>query len=164
MVFDHLLEPFTEWLKIFGLPVGGISLEEGSPVDAAVYYSLIAAAVYVLHKRQASLAQFIRNNGWLTAFLLFGFFAIIWSDFSFIALKRWTKVIGHPIMVLVLMTEPDFEEALRRLMKRCAYVVVPVSILLIKYYPAIGRNAGPWATASMNNGIAQGKNLLARTV
>ena len=64
-----------------GLPVGGVSLEEGSPVDAAVYYSLIAAAVYVLHKRQASLAQFIRNNGWLTAFLLFGFFAIIWSDF-----------------------------------------------------------------------------------
>ena len=63
-------------------------------------------------------------------------------------------MIGHPIMVLVLMTEPDFEEALRRLMKRCAYVVVPVSILLIKYYPAIGRNAGPWATASMNNGIA----------
>jgi hypothetical protein len=58
----------SEWLKIFGLPVGGVSLEEGSPLDAAVYYSLIAAAVYVLHKRQASLAQFIRNNGWLTAF------------------------------------------------------------------------------------------------
>ena len=129
-------------------------------MDAAVYYSLIAAAVYALHKRQASLAEFIRNNGWLTAFLLFGFFAIIWSHFSFIALKRWTKVIGHPIMVLVLMTEPDFEEALRRLMKRCAYVVVLVSILLIKYYPAIGRNAGPWVIASMNNGIAQGKNLL----
>jgi len=84
----------SEWLKIFGLRTGGVSLEEGSPLDAAVYYSLIAAAVYVLHKRQASLAEFIRNNGWLTAFLLFGFFAIIWSDFPFIALKRWTKVIG----------------------------------------------------------------------
>ena len=41
-------------------------------------------------------------------------------------------------MALIVLTEPDFEEALTRLMKRCAYVVVPVSILWIKYYPQIG--------------------------
>jgi O-antigen ligase len=150
----------TQWLDIFGVHVGAVSVEEGSPIDAAVYYSLIAAGIYVLSKRQVSLSEFLRNNGWMTAFLLFGFLAIVWSDFPFVAFKRWTKVIGHPVMVLILMTEPDFQEALRRLMKRCAYVVVPVSILLIKYYPTIGRNSGPWATASMNNGIAMGKNLL----
>jgi exopolysaccharide production protein ExoQ len=150
----------TQWLDIFGVHVGGASLEEGSPLDAFVYFALIAAGIYVLSRRRVSLAEFTRNNGWLMAFLLFGFLAIAWSDFPFVAFKRWTKVLGHPIMVLILMTEPDPEEALRRLMKRCAYVIVPVSILLIKYYPEIGRNASPWATASMNNGIAQGKNLL----
>ena len=41
-------------------------------------------------------------------------------------------------MALIVLTEPDPEEALKRLMKRCAYVVVPVSILFIKYYPRIG--------------------------
>jgi exopolysaccharide production protein ExoQ len=150
----------TQWLNVFGVHLGGVVLEEGSPVDAAVYYSLIAAGIYVLYKRRVRLAEFARNNGWVMAFLLFGFLAIVWSDFPFVAFKRWTKVIGHPIMVLILMTEPDSDEALRRLMKRCAYVIVPVSILLIKYYPEIGRNAGPWATAQMNMGIAQGKNLL----
>lgn len=150
----------TQWLDIFGVHIGGDSVEEGSPVDAFIYAVLIVLGLYVLNKRQVSLAEFARNNGWLMAFLLFGFLAIAWSDFPFVAFKRWTKIIGHPIMVLILLTEPDPEEALKRLIKRCAYVVVPVSIMLIKYYPGIGRNAGPWATASMNNGIAQGKNLL----
>ena len=49
-----------------------------------------------------------------------------------------TKILGHPIMALIVLTEPDFEEALIRLMKRCAYVVVPISILWIKYYPRLG--------------------------
>ena len=48
------------------------------------------------------------------------------------------KIFAHPIMALIVLTEPDFEEALTRLMKRCAYVVVPVSILWIKYYPQLG--------------------------
>jgi O-antigen ligase len=96
----------------------------------------------------------------VTAFLLYCFIAILWSEFPLVAFKRWIKILGHPVMVLILFTEPDPAAALRTLMKRCAYVIVPVSIMLIKYYPQIGRNASPWATASMNNGVAQGKNLL----
>src|SRR5207244_13464665 len=47
-----------------------------------------------------------------------------------------------------------------RLMKRCAYVVVPVSILFIKYYPQWGRGFDPWTGAASSNGIAIGKNML----
>jgi exopolysaccharide production protein ExoQ len=46
------------------------------------------------------------------------------------------------------------------LMKRCAYVVVPVSILFIKYYPELGRGFDPWTGEAMNNGIAENKNML----
>ncbi len=49
--------PVTGWLGILGVHVGGISVEEGSPIDAAAYYSLIAAGIYVLHKRRVSLAE-----------------------------------------------------------------------------------------------------------
>ena len=41
-------------------------------------------------------------------------------------------------MALIILTEPDLKEALVRLMKRCAYIVVPVSILY-QYYPQLGR-------------------------
>jgi exopolysaccharide production protein ExoQ len=150
----------SEWLNVFGLHTGGVTLEEGSPLDACVYFALIAAGLYVLHQRQASLSEIIRNNRWLTIFLLYCLVSVIWSDFPFVAFKRWTKVIGHPIMALIILTEPDPVEALTRLMKRCAYVIVPVSILFIKYYPQWGRGFDVWTGAAFNTGITGNKNAL----
>jgi exopolysaccharide production protein ExoQ len=150
-----------QWLNIFGLPVSvGGSVEEGSPLDASFYFALIIAGFCVLIKRQVRLSEIIQNNGWLIAFLLYCFISIAWSDFPFVAFKRWIKILGHPIMVLIVLTEPDPEEALTRLMKRCAYVVVPVSILFIKYYPHLGRRYDQWTGFAMSNGIAQQKNML----
>jgi exopolysaccharide production protein ExoQ len=150
----------SEWLSLLGVSVGGISLEEGSPVDASVYYALIAAGIYVLNKRRVQLSEIVRNNKWLFVFLLYCFVAIVWSDFPFVAFKRWTKVIGHPIMALILFTEPDPLEALARLMKRSAYIIVPISILFIKYYPEYGRGFAEWSGQAFNCGITLNKNSL----
>jgi O-antigen ligase len=152
---------FSQWLNIFGLPVSsGSSVEEGSPLDAWFFFALMAAGFYVLNKRQISLAEIVQNNQWLTIFFVYCFISIIWSDFPFIAFKRWIKVLGLPIMALIVLTERDPEEAVRRLMKRCAYVIVPVSVLFIKYYPQLGRNFDPWTGDGMNTGITENKNSL----
>ena len=151
----------SQWLNIFGLPVTGApSVEEGSPLDASFFFFLIAAGLYVLNNRQVRLSEIVLNNGWLIAFLLYCFISIVWSDFPFVAFKRWIKILGHPIMALIVLTEPDPEEAVKRLMKRCAYVVVPASILFIKYYPQLGRGFDPWTGAASSNGIAENKNML----
>ena len=63
-------------------------------------------------------------------------------------------------MALIVLTEPDFKEALTRLMKRCAYVVVPVSILWIKYYPQFGMSYDQWSGLQVIQGISVGKNGL----
>ena len=152
--------PVSLWLDLFGLSVGGSSLEEGSPVDAAVYFSLIAAGVVVLKSRQIRLGEIIRHNRLLTAFLAYCLVSILWSDFPFVSFKRWIKILGHPVMALVLLTEPDPEEALIRLMKRCTYVLVPVSILFIKYFPQWGRGFDPWAGQPHDTGITTNKNDL----
>src|SRR5437764_14150311 len=93
----------SEWLNFFGFSLGGLSLEEGSPLDACFYFALIAAGIYVLNKRQVQLSEFARNNGWLVVFLLYCFISIAWSDFLLVAFKRWIKLLGHPIMVLILL-------------------------------------------------------------
>jgi exopolysaccharide production protein ExoQ len=149
------------WLNIFGLPVSGAtSVEEGSPLDAWFFFILIAAGVYVLSKRGVRLSEIVGNNQWLTIFLLYCLISIIWSDFPFVAFKRWIKILGHPIMVLIVLTEPNPKEAVIRLMKRCAYVVVPVSILFIKYYPQLGRAFEIWTGEPVNTGITTDKNAL----
>ena len=151
----------SQWLNIFGLPVSGaVSVEEGSPLDAWFFFALIAAGSCVLVKRQVRVSEVIQNNGWLIVFLLYCFISITWSDFPFVAFKRWIKILGHPIMALIILTEPNPDQAVKTLLKRCAYVIVPVSILFIKYYPKLGRAFDTWTGQPMNTGITENKNML----
>jgi len=150
----------SQWLNIFGLPVSGaVSVEDGSPLDAWFFFCLIVAGSCVLIKRQVRLSEVIQNNGWLIIFLLYCFISIAWSDFPFVAFKRWIKILGHPIMALIILTEPNPDQAIKTLLKRCAYVVVPVSILFSKYYPQWGRGFDEWGTAT-STGITTNKNAL----
>jgi exopolysaccharide production protein ExoQ len=149
-----------QWLHILHIPIPIGSQEEGNPSEAFVHSMLIIGGLYVLNKRVVSLSKVFENNGWLMAFLLYCFVAILWSDFPFVAFKRWIKLLGHPIMALVILTEPDPDEALVTLFKRSAYFLVTASILVIKYYPNIGLRYDDWSGVPINVGIAQSKNHL----
>src|SRR5215472_8873300 len=150
----------VQWLYTLHFPIGFGSPEEGNPLDAVVYLSLIIAGLCVLNNRGVNLSEVFQNNGWLMAFLLYCFAATLWSDYPFVAFKHWIKVLGHPVMALIIFTEPHPGEALARLMKRCSYILVPFSILAIKYYPDIGRRYDDWTGLALNVGITQSKNML----
>jgi exopolysaccharide production protein ExoQ len=150
----------SQWLYLLNLPISLGSSEEGNPLDAFVYLTLILGGLHVLNKRQVNLSEFVNNNGWVVAFLLYCFIAIIWSDFPFVSFKRWIKVLGHPVMVLVLLTEPDPDEAIARMMKRSAYFLLTFSIVAIKWFPDIGRKYDDWSGLPVNVGVTQSKNML----
>jgi exopolysaccharide production protein ExoQ len=134
--------------------------DEGSPIDAITFFVLILSGLYVLNRRRVTLREFFRNNRWLAIFLLYCLLAVIWSDFPFVAGKRWIKILGHPIMALVVLTDPDPQEAFRRLFKRIGYVLVPLSICFIKYFPEIGRGFDLWTGEGYNCGATLSKNEL----
>lgn len=150
----------SQWLELLGVSLGGGSNEEGTPVDAVAFFLLIAAGINVLKQRRIQLAEIIAHNRCLAFFLGYCFLAIFWSDFHFVAFKRWIKILGHPIMTLVLFTEPDPEEAVARLMKRAAYIIVPISILFIKYFPQWSHEDNPWGGPAGLTGIALDKNMM----
>src|SRR3954453_12648633 len=128
--------PVSQWLGIFGLGGGGTAaVEEGSSLDAFVYLTLMTLGVIVLNKRRVSVGQIIAENKWLCLFILYCFLAIFWSDFPLIAAKRWIKTLGNPIMALIVLSEPDVKEALVRVVRWNAYLLLPISILWIKYFP-----------------------------
>jgi O-antigen ligase len=85
--------------------------------------------------------------------------SILWSDFPFIAFKRWTKALGDLAMVLVILTEPQPLAALKRLLTRLGFLLFPLSILLIKYYPHVGRRlTNSWTLEA--TGVTTQKNEL----
>ena len=148
-----------QWLTL-DAGVGIPSPEDGSPLDATVYFGLIVAGYIVLKRRGVDLSTFARNNRWLTAFLIFSLISVVWSDFPLIAFKRWIKILGHPIMALVVLTDPVPLEAVKRVLKRVAYVLVPLSICFIKYFPQYGRGFDYWTGQGFNSGVALNKNEL----
>ena len=150
----------SQWMGLFGLNFGGVNLEEGSPVDAVYFFAVILVGLWVLGRRRVQLAEFVRRNRWVTIYLAYCLVAVVWSDFSLVAFKRWTKLLGQPVMVLIVLTEPDPREAVVRLFKRLAYVVIPVSVLFIKYFPEWGRTYDLWTGFPANCGITPDKNIL----
>jgi O-antigen ligase len=150
----------SDWMNIFGLSLGGSSVEEGSPLDALVFFVLIFGGLYTLSRRRVSWGEFFRQNPWVALYLGYCLVACFWSDFPLVAAKRWFKLFGQPIMVLLILTEPDPLESFTRLMKRCSYIIVFVSVLFIKYYPQYGRAFDPWSGMGMNTGMTTNKNTL----
>ncbi|HEY1663723.1 MAG TPA: O-antigen ligase family protein [Verrucomicrobiae bacterium] len=150
----------SQWLDLFGIHTGGITVEDGSPIDAVFYLFLIAAGMYVLHLRRVRFSRFFRNNRWVAIYFAYCLLAVLWSDFPYVSAKRWIKLLGDPVMVLVILTEPRPMDSLVLLMKRCAYIMLPVSILFIKYFPDLGRGFDDWTGVAHNTGIATNKNEL----
>jgi O-antigen ligase len=135
-------------------------LEDGSAIDRVVFSALIILGILVLRQRRVRVRDVVRSNVFLSAFLLYCFLAIFWSDFPYVALKRYIKVIGHPVMALIVLTEPDVTVGLRRLMKSVGIVLVAYSITLIKYFPQVGRGFDTWTGSPVNRGVSTTKNEL----
>jgi O-antigen ligase len=151
----------SSWLDLSNpLLIQSSTIEEGSPADRLFFLTLIVAASIVLSRRRISWTSIFRNNLWLTLFFLYCGISVIWSDFPFIALKRWFKSIGEVLVVLVLLTDREPLKAVETVLKRTAYVLIPVSILFIKYYGDLGRSYDPWTGEAFFTGITTNKNTL----
>jgi len=149
----------SQWLQL-GNPGATQNVTDGSPLDAAYFMFVILCALIVLVRRRIKLAEIVRNNAWLFAFFLFSFISIAWSDFPFIAFKRFVKTMGHPLVALVILTDPNPSSALRAVLRRCAFFLLPTSILFIKYLPEYGRGFDSWLGTAYNQGVMITKNDL----
>lgn len=148
----------SQWLDVDA--GGAAAYEDSSPIDAAWFALLIVLGTLVLVRRREALLHVVRSNAWLVAFAAWGLLSIAWSDFPLVSARRWVKTLGHPVMVLVILTDPRPVDAFRIVMKRCAYVLLPCSVLFIKYLPELGRSFDPWTGAAANNGVGLTKNDL----
>lgn len=132
---------------------------DGNPFDRALLTALLVTAVGVLIARGAKVGRLIAANGPLVLFFVYCAISILWSDYLDISFKRWVKAVGDVAVILVVLTDVDPSAAVKRLLSRVGFVLVPVSLLLDKYYSAIGRGFTP-AGDSYFTGVATSKNEL----
>ena len=115
----------------------------------------------VLLRRNLNWSEILRSNVWL--FLFFGYMAIsiFWTPDAFVGFKRWFRACGDLTIVLIVATNPGGQlEGLLTVLRRGAYLLVPFSIVLAKYFPDLGRSPGKHWQADEWIGVATQKNDL----
>ena len=147
-------KPLAIW---FGLPGDN---ETGSVLDRLVLAALALAGVAVLGWRGGRWTGALRGSGWLLALLAYMLVSTFWSDIPAIALKRWVRQAIVVIMALMVASERNPLQALASVLRRSAYVLIPFSIVLIKYYPGLGVDYASWSGLKMWVGVTLHKNSL----
>ena len=133
---------------------------EGSPLDRLIFMTLVLSGLAVLAARGRRTGHLLARNWPLLLFFLYCLVSIAWSDYPFVAFKRWTKAIGNLVMVMVVLTEADPAAAVKRFLTRVGFVLIPVSVMLIKYFPEYGRTYLTWVWTTIYVGAASTKNGL----
>jgi exopolysaccharide production protein ExoQ len=160
------------WMAIFGSkPVSlwfgwDVSMEttqdylEGSPADRIAFFVLIFLAAAVVAARHPDWGLVYRKNKWIIIYFLYLGISVLWSDYPFTAFKRWVKDLGSLLMVLVVLTEQDSLQAMKTALLRCSFILVPFSVLVIKYFPELGRAYDRWTHEPIIVGVTTNKNEL----
>jgi exopolysaccharide production protein ExoQ len=155
----------STWLDV-GREVGGSAgaYDEGNPFERNIYFVLLAAGLTTLVRRGVRLPELIKQNKWLAIFFGYWLLSTLWADLPFVAFKRWIKDSGNLVMVLVILTDPNPVEAAKAVFVRCACLLVPLSVLFIRYYPELGRAYHAPSGEMMFTGVAAHKNTLGMLV
>lgn len=151
-------KPLGIW---FGLEGGG-STESGSPLDRFFLSVLLCLSLLILVKRHFNWSSVVKKHTWLMLLIGYMFISILWSDIPYISFKRWIREFQALTMAFMILTEPSPRQAFESLLRRSIYILIPFSVLLVKYFPHYGVCYDRWSGALMWIGVAMQKNGLSR--
>src|SRR5258708_7541480 len=155
----------SQWLAITGVSSPAAKVDaaarymDGSPMDRFLLTVMFFAAIGVLAARRQKVTEILQANKPIVFFFIYCGVSALWSDFSDVAFKRWIKALAVFAMVLIVLTDTHRWAAVRRVLTRSGFILIPLSILLIKYYPAMGRGFSEWGESAFT-GVATSKNEL----
>jgi len=149
----------SSWLSMSPPMDSPDALAEGSPLDRAAFGALIVWGATVLARRHIAWPKLFGQNKWIVLYFLYCLTSMVWAPEPLLLAKRWIKDLGNPIIALVLLTEERPFEAVGITLRRLSFVLLPWSVLFVKFYPALGRayhNDG----SPMYTGVGHQKNDL----
>jgi exopolysaccharide production protein ExoQ len=155
--------PFSTWLGAAPNPNADFSLE-GSPIDASFYMVMIFAASIIVSKRKPNWPAFFSRNWPILLFYFYLLITVLWAADSLISFKRWFKEVGNIMVALVILTEKNPQHAFRAVFVRCAYLLIPLSYVYIRYFPELGRVYNLHSGEMQATGVTFQKNSLGATI
>jgi exopolysaccharide production protein ExoQ len=152
--------PLSLWLQTSPVVSGG-NIADANPIDTVAWALLSAAGIVVLAGRGPRVSAMLRANGPILLYFAYCAVSTLWSDDPYTSFKHLTKGLGDLAMVLIVVSDPGSSAAaFRRLFSRIGFLLVPLSVLFIKYYPNLGRVYDYWTFLPSETGVTTDKNML----
>lgn len=153
--------PVGVWLDLWGFPViGSTDPTEGSIYDRLFYGPLALIGLIILIKRRTEWGDLIQKNRWFIILFAFMAISILWSSFPTVSFKRWVKAMGTVVMALLVLTAKDRCTSASCVIRWTAYLHIPLSIIMIKYFRHIGVDWNDYSGEASWVGLATSKNTL----
>ena len=132
---------------------------ESNPINLIVFGGIILSGLIVLGARWNRVAKSLQASWPILLFYAYCGLSCAWSQYPDVVFKKWIRCLGDPIIILIIFTEIEPATSLKRLYARLGFVLLPLSVLYIKYYPEIGRAySNSWEY--MFRGVCDHKNTL----
>ncbi len=113
--------------------------EETAKYDQILLLLLVLGSLVALSRRPANWGGVIGHNAAVFLFYGYIFLSISWVQGFDNPLTKLLRPVGDLCMALVVATEPNPRQAIITMCRRTCIALIPLSIVLIKYYPYLGR-------------------------
>jgi len=129
-------------------------------VDRWFFTALIVLGLWFLHRKKFDWFSAVGRNPWLSLLCGLMLVSILWSNYPAVSFKRLVKSFGAIVMALLVLSEGRFIDSILTVLRRGAYLLIPLSIVVIRYFRNIGIS---WDWAGETEawvGVATSKNTL----
>jgi exopolysaccharide production protein ExoQ len=150
--------PLTNWFQPGELLISA----DGDPLDRNFLIILLLVTALVLSRRKVAWGRQLREHPWIFMFILFCGISVLWADFPGVGLKRWFRAVGTLLIIFLAASERDPVATVAAVIRRCAIVLLPFSVLVIKYFRDLGVHYNIWSGELIVQGVTTDKNALGR--
>jgi exopolysaccharide production protein ExoQ len=157
--------PVSLWVSGRGAQLGIENANElsTSMIDQAFFLGVLVVSLMIAVSRKARWTRIFTSNSAIMLFYLYFAVSLLWSSDPTGSTKRLIKDFGMILPILVVFTEKAPFEAMRAVYVRCAFLLLPLSIVFIKYFPGYGRAYGRGGEMTLT-GVTTQKNSLGEIV
>jgi O-antigen ligase len=156
--------PLSTWFGLGGTSAGYEYSVEGSPVDRLGFLLLIAAAFAITVQRRVQWSLVISRNKMLFVFYLYLLISVLWASSSLVSFKRWLKDFGDIVVAMVILSDEHPVAVFKTVFIRCACLLIPLSLVFIRYFPDLGRRYNVHSGLMEATGVTFQKNSLGAMV
>lgn len=118
---------------------GGVSENGGATIDQSFILIVALLGFAVVARRWSKVRIILRQNVPIVIFFGYITLSVTWSQSPFDSSKQLFRAFGDLSMVLLIVTESRPLEAMLTMLRRGVLLLIPLSVVLAKYYGELGR-------------------------